>query len=98
MHTSFAADSGLRYRAVFFDANTEQTVERDVLGWVLNDNGTAQAGVLVHEAGLIAPVQSFQNFICVRIAGTDGLKDVQPIIDAGIERLKKAKEATNVAA
>ena len=88
MHTSFAADSGLRYRAVFFDANTEQTVERDVIGWVLNDNGTAQAGVLVHEAGLIAPVQSFGNFLCVRLAGTEGLKDAQPIIDAGIAKLK----------
>lgn len=88
MFTSFASDSGLRYRAVFFDAKEDKTVEREVIGWIMHDNGAAQAGVLVHESGMIVPVQSFGNFLCVRLAGTEGLKDAQPIIDAGIAKLK----------
>jgi hypothetical protein len=90
MFVSFAADSGLRYRAMFWDAKEEKTVERDVIGWVMHDNGAAQAGVLVHEQGLIVPVQSFGNFLCVRAAGTDGLKEAQPLIDAGIAKIKAA--------
>ena len=88
MFTSFAADSGIRYRAIFFDVKEDKTVERDVVGWIMQDNGAASAGVLVHEQGLIVPVQSFGNFLCVRLSGTEGLESVKHIIEAGIERIK----------
>jgi len=85
---SFASDSGIRFDAHFYDAQTDKVETRSVTGWVTGDDGISQATVLVPEQGLQLRVGQFSNFLAVVPKGRE--TEHQPLLDAKVEMLKKA--------
>jgi hypothetical protein len=84
---SFASDSGIRFDAHFYDAQTDKVEIRSVTGWVTGDDGISQATVLVPEQGLQLRVGAISNFLAVVPKGQE--KEHQPLLNAKIEMLKK---------
>jgi len=84
---SFASDSGIRFDAHFYDAQTDKVETRSVTGWVTGDDGISQATVLVPDQGLQLRVGAISNFLAVVPRGQE--KEHQPLLDAKIEMLKK---------
>ena len=94
MFVSFATDSGIRFDAHFYDAQTDKVETRPVTGWVTGDDGITQATVLVPEQGLQLRVGAISNFLAVVPKGQE--KEHQAILDAKVEAFRKQVSAKAV--
>jgi hypothetical protein len=86
MFVSFQNDSGIRFSAHFYDAQTEKVETRPVTGWVTGDDGHSQATVLIPESGFQIRVGAFGNFLAVVPNGKEA--EHQPLLDAKIAAQK----------
>ena len=94
MFVSFASDSGIRFDAHFYDAQTDKVETRPVTGWVTGDDGISQATVLVPDQGLQLRVGAISNFLAVVPKGQE--KEHQALLDAKVEAFRKQVSAKAV--
>ena len=94
MFVSFATDSGIRFDAHFYDAQTDKVETRPVTGWVTGDDGITQATVLVPVPGVQLRVGQIDGFLAVVPKGQE--KEHQAILDAKVEAFRKQVSAKTV--
>ena len=87
MYVSFATDSGIRFDAHFYDAQTDKVETRPVTGWVTGDDGITQATVLIPDQGIQLRVGQIQGFLAVTPNGQDEAHAA--LLEAKVEALRK---------